>query len=346
MNSGRPRGLAALLTLALGAGTVAGGGLVGTPAWAEGALTGTYTLDSTSIWNGQQVTLTQTALEDGTPETATERTVSWGDGTTQTLAADVTKVTHKYAANGSYQVAVTLTDDGASTPGTITNATSKVTVATSGGTYKFSPTWNWTWQGGGHEAKLLLSGVPANATRVWVRWGDGETSLVNRANTSVTHRYQIEDKLVFGASVILENAQGKSTPRTVAWYTLKEDLYKPTASLKVPSKPAKASSWKTVQGTAKDSQTGIDVVGVQLWKWTSTKDYYYNFSTKKWVRYTPDVTNIPNTAVKWLPVNSAGVWKVGVSGLSKGYTIQVQYWAYDKAGNYTDYKWRNQKLTS
>jgi hypothetical protein len=76
MNSGRPRGLAAILTLALGAGTVTGAGLFGSPAWAEGTLTGTYTLDSTSIWTGQQVTLTQATLEDSTPETVAERTVN------------------------------------------------------------------------------------------------------------------------------------------------------------------------------------------------------------------------------------------------------------------------------
>ena len=344
MNSGRPRGLAALLTLALGAGTVAGAGVLGAPAWADATLTGTYSLDSTSIWTGQQVTLTETALEDGTPDSAVQRSVSWGDGAEELIAADATKATHKYATNGSYPISVKLTDaDTPETPGTITNATSTVLVGTAGGTYKFSPTWNWTWANGGHTAKLTLSGVPANATRVWVAWGDGETSLVNRSNTSVTHYYRFG---VFNAQVTLENAQGKTTPKSGGWYTLKADEYSPTATLKVPSKPAKASSWKTIQGTAKDTQIGMDAVGVQLWKWTATKDYYYNFVTKKWVKYTPGSTRIPAAAVKWLGVNSAGVWKVGVSGLAKGYYFEVDYTAYDKAGNDSGLKYRVQKLTS
>src|SRR3954453_6014392 len=81
MESGRPRGLAALLTLALSAGTVAGAGPLGSPAWADDAPAGTFSLDSTDIWTAQQVTLTQTALVDPTPETPLARIVDWGDDT-------------------------------------------------------------------------------------------------------------------------------------------------------------------------------------------------------------------------------------------------------------------------
>jgi hypothetical protein len=345
MNSGRPRGLAAMLTLALGAGTVAGAGLLGSPAWADGTLTGTYTLDSTSIWTGQKVTLTQTALEDSTPESVAERTVDWGDGTEETLAADAVKATHQYPVIGSYQVAVKLTDTDAGTgTATITNGTAPVTVATAAGTYKLNVASNWTWEGGGATAKLLLSGVPANATRVWVDWGDGKTSLLGRTNTSTTHYYEVGSHT---AKVTLENAQGKTTAKSTGTYAAKVDTWKPaTSTLKVPSKPSKASSWKTVQGTAKDNQIGMDSVGVQLWKWTSTKDYYYNFSTKKWVKYTPGKTKIPNTAVSWRGVDSKGVWKVGVAGLSKGYHLEVDYVALDRAGNANGWKYKVQKLTS
>jgi hypothetical protein len=344
MDSGRPRGLAALLTLALGAGTVAGAGLLGSPAWADGTLTGTYRLDSTSIWTGQQVTLTQTALEDSTPETPVQRVVTWGDGSVQTLDADAVKATHKYAANGSYQVSVALKDaDTAEVPGTISNATSTVVVATAGGTYKFTPTWNWTWAGGGYNAKYELSGVPANATRVWVNWGDGETSLLSRSTTT-THHYYAFGK--YTATVTLENAQGKTVPKAAGWYSTVADESSPTATLTVPSSPSKASSWKTIKGTAKDAQTGMDAVGVQLWKWTSSADYYYNFSTKKWVKYTPGSTTIPNAAITWRTVDSAGVWKVDVAGLSKGYYLEVDYVAVDRAGNDSGLKYRVQKLTS
>jgi hypothetical protein len=343
MNSARPRGLAAMLTLALGAGTVAGAGLLGSPAWAAEGLTGTYTLDSTSIWTGQQVTLTQTALEDSTPETVAERTVDWGDGTVETLAADAVKATHKYAATATAPVTVKLTDGDVTGTATVTNGASPVQVAPAGGTFKFNVAANWTWENGGATAKLLLSSVPANATRVWVDWGDGKTSLLGPTHASTTHYYPVG---TYAAKVTLENAQGKTTAKAAGNYTARVDTYNPSASLKVPSSPSKASSWKTVQGTAKDNQIGMDSVGVQLWKWTSSKDYYYNFSTKKWVKYTPGKTKVPSAAVSWRSVDSKGVWKVGVAGLSKGYYLEVDYVGVDRAGNDNGWKYRVQKLTS
>ena len=345
MNSARPRGLAAMLTLALGAGTVAGAGLLGTPAWADAALTGTYTLDSTSIWTGQQVTLTQTDLADSTPETAAERTVDWGDGSpVETLAADAVKATHKYAANGSYQVKVSLTDaDAGAGTVTLTNGPA-VQVAAAGGSYKFTVSSTWTWEGGGGTAKLLLSGVPAKAARVWVNWGDGKTSLLGPTHTATTHYYPVG---TYTAKVTLENAQGKTVAKSAGSYVAKIDTWKPaTSTLKVPGKPARASSWKTVQGTAKDNQIGMDSVGVQLWKWTSAKDYYYNFSTRKWVKYTPGKTKIPNAALSWRAVDAKGAWKVSVAGLSKGYKFQVDYVALDRAGNANGWKFKRQTLTS
>jgi hypothetical protein len=345
MNTGRPRGLAAMLTLALGAGTVAGAGVLGAPAWAEGeALSASYTLDSTSIWTGQQVTLTQSALHDETADTAAEWTVTWGDGTSETLATTAGKATHKYAADSTYTVAVALKDaDGTDGTAVITNAVSTVQVAPAAGSYKFNVASNWTWEGGGATAKLVLSGVPANATRIWVDWGDGKTSLLGRANTSTTHYYPVG---THSAQVTLENAQGRTTAKpTTGSYTVKVDYTKPSSTLKVPKTPSKAANWKTVQGTAKDGQIGMDSVGVQLWKWTSTKDYYYNFSTKKWVKYTPGKTKIPNAAVSWRGVDAKGVWKVGVAGLAKGYHFEVDYVAVDKAGNDNGWKFRVQKLT-
>ncbi len=345
MNSGRPRGLAAMLALALGAGTMAGAGLLGSPAWAEGALTGTYTLDSTSIWTGQQVTLTQTTLEDSTPETVAERTVNWGDGTpAETLAAGAVKATHKYAAPGSFPVTVKLTDpDAVEGTATITNPAASVQVAAATGTFRFSVASNWTWAGGGATAKLLLSNVPANATRVWVDWGDGKTSLLGRTHASTTHHYPVG---TYSAKVTLENAQGKTAAKAAGSYAVKVDRTRPTSKLTVPGKPKRAKSWKTIQGTAKDGQIGMDAVGVQLWKWTTTKDYYYNFVKKKWVRYTPNKTKIPNAAVSWRGVDAKGVWKVGVKGLSKGYYLEVNYVAMDRAGNDNGWKYKVQKLTS
>jgi hypothetical protein len=88
----------------------------------------------------------------------------------QTLAAEAGKATHKYAGAGSYPVKVQLKDTDGEGTATITNATTTVQVVTAIGSYKFNVASNWTWKGGGATAKLLLSGIPAGATRVWVDW--------------------------------------------------------------------------------------------------------------------------------------------------------------------------------
>lgn len=343
MNSGRPRGLAALLTLALSAGTVAGAGVFGSPAWAADDLSGTYKLSTNDIWIGQQVTLTETALVDSTPETAATRTVSWGDGSTSVFAAGATKVTHDYTEPAVRTVTVKLVDDDTTVNGTITGSPEVDIYIPPRLEAKFNPTWNWTWPNGGHSAKLELNGLPSNAKRIWVNWGDGETSLLSPTTYSTTHYYPFGK---FNATVTLENAAGKLAPVSAGTYTLLADTYAPTATLKVPSSPSKAASWKTIQGTAKDTQIGMDSVGVQLWKWNNSSDYYYNFSTAKWVKYTPGSTSIPNAALKWVGVDSAGVWKVGVAGLSKGYSLEVDYVAFDKAGNDSGLKYKVQYLSS
>ena len=339
MNSGRPRGLAALLTLALSAGTVAGAGVFGSPAWADA--TGSYRLNDTSIWVGQQVTLVEIELTDTTPDTPATRTVSWGDGGTNQIAAGSTSANHTYTSAGVRQVSVTVLDDGVETAIPV----STVDVSAPASTYKLNPTWNWTWPGGGHTATLELGGVPANTKRIWVDWKDGESSLLGPKTTSTTHYYRFGTG-VWSPTVTLENASGKLAPKSAGTYTLKEDTFVPTSTLKIPSSPSKAASWKTIQGTAKDTQIGIDSVGVQLWKWNNSSDYYYNFSTAKWVKYTPGSTSIPNAALKWVGVDSAGVWKVGVAGLSKGYSLEVDYVAYDKANNHTEWKYKVQYLSS
>jgi hypothetical protein len=45
-------------------------------------------------------------------------------------------------------------------------------------------------------------------------------------------------------------------------------------------------------------------------------------------------------------VDSKGVWKVSVPGLSKGCSFEVDYVAVDRAGNDNGWKYRVQKLTS
>ncbi len=346
MNIARRRVLpAALLGLALTTAAVAVGG----PASAAGEPpTGSYTLDSTAIWTGQRVMLTQGALadDDAAPE-AISRTIAWGDGRTTTAAAGETSWTHVYDADGTFPVTVALNDGDVAGTGTFA-AGSAVTVGASGASYKWqkSPLWTTvdpdTLESWKVPATWQASGLPAKATTRWTEWGDDETSLLSPASsTSVTHYF---GHGVHSPKVTLENKQGKAFPESSAALTVQYDTTLPAVSLTWPSNPNRASSWGTVRGKASDSQSGVDLVGVILWKTKGATEYYFNFSTRTWVRYTGG--NPPASVIGVSSVTSAGVWQVPAGGLAKGWRLEIGYFAMDKVGNETETKWSLATMTS
>jgi hypothetical protein len=77
------------------------------------APTGSFTVSPATAWaTFTSVTLTQTALSDGTgsPAGMVTRLVTWGDGTTTDWTSGTT-VSHVYVVAGSYTPTVTLTDE-------------------------------------------------------------------------------------------------------------------------------------------------------------------------------------------------------------------------------------------
>jgi hypothetical protein len=345
MNLARRRGLpATLLGLALTAGVVA----AATPAHAAGeAPTGSFTLDSTSIYLGQQVKLTQTALADDTtaPESIS-RTIAWGDGTSSTATADDKSWTHKYATSGTYAVSVTLNDGDVEGTGTLSGGAS-VGVGTVPGTYGWqkSPVWTAVASDGSAwsaKSTLTASGLPANASNRWLKWTDGGTSLLSSSSsTSVAHYYQPGS---WSPTIALENAQGRSNTRAISPLSVQIDATLPSVNLVYPASPNKASSYTTIKGKAADSQAGVEEVGVVLWKWNATSEYIYNFTTRTWTKYTGQ--SLPNSIWGYSPVDSAGNWHVTSSGLSKGWRIDIGFYAMDKVGNATETKWATVTLNS
>src|SRR5690349_18619946 len=78
---------------------------------ADTAPVGTFTLNTSALWIGQSITLTQGAVtDDTTPSDQIIRKVAWGDGTSSDLAPDVATYTHKYTTNKAYHITVTYTD--------------------------------------------------------------------------------------------------------------------------------------------------------------------------------------------------------------------------------------------
>lgn len=330
MNLVRHRGLPALLGLALTVAAVA----VATPAHADGEPVATYKLDSTSIWTGQQVKLTESDL---TADAEVTRTIAWGDGTT-TEAAAAAVWSHTYATAGSYPVTVTLNDGTLSGPGTFP-ASSTVGVVASPGTYGWKQPTVYTYPGYQNVATMTATGIPA-ATRVWTGWGDGETSLLGGTTSATAPHW-------FGAgtwtpSITLQNAQGKATPRATSRLSVLTDITNPTATVTIPGSPHRGSSWSQIKGKARDSQSGPDEVGVRLWRWKSSSDvdYMFDFATRKWLVNKEDM---PATTWAYLPVDAAGNWHFYTSGLTKGWNFELDYYVMDKVGNHTaldgDYIW-------
>lgn len=179
----RPRGVAALLAVAVTAGA---GGWASPAAAAGVAPTGSYILNTTSIYAAQSVLLTQTSLADDTdPVDAITRVVDWGDGTSQTVPAGTTKLRHAYAKTGSFTVTVQLTDaEGNTAPGSLARAA--VTVAATPGTFKLDRTTGYVWVDptatapaetqGWSKLTVSLSAIPANVSRVRLTWATVDTA--------------------------------------------------------------------------------------------------------------------------------------------------------------------------
>ncbi|MCO8272639.1 hypothetical protein M1L60_18755 [Actinoplanes sp. TRM 88003] len=341
------RGLPALCGAVLAAGVIG----VGTPALAAGEPpTGTFTLNTASLWSGQQVTLTQDALaDDDTTDLATiTRAITWGDGTSTAAAAGETSWTHTYAGAGTFKVAVELKDDTVSGPGTI--AAPNVTVTTAPGTLGWQKSTVYTASdgvGGTYltEAVFTPKGLPLTADEAWTTWGDGEFSLLKQdaTETTVPHYFDEGD---YSPQVQLSNKFGKATPRTASRLNVDVDDTAPTSGFTFPANAGKGSSWKAFKGTGRDSQSGADIVEVIAFKWKGETVYYYNFETKKWVKVTDPTAYLPDGAIALSPVTAAGTWSVPASGITKGYHLEVDYWVYDKVGNVSADKYATAFISS
>jgi hypothetical protein len=348
-----PRGVPALLTIALAAGVTAGAGLASPAAAAGVAPTGTYSLDTTSIYAAQTVLLTQTSLADDIdPADSIARVVNWGDGTSQTLQAAATKPRHAYATTGTFTVSVQLTDsEGNVGAGTIVGAAA-VSVSAVAGTYKLDKTSAWSgkkwttkhdfWNETATTLTLRLSSVPTNVARVRITWGDDLEQLVARGTSTVKHFYYSGGS-PYKVTVSLENEHGRSAEKTAGTLKVKLDDTAPQVWITTPKKSNRVSSWKTIKGTGRDRNgTGLARVRIAVVQLRATTVYFYRFTTKRWAKLTTD--NPPASGMKWVKASSNGAWKVSVSGLRKGH-LWVDAYGEDKTGNWSNWVEKAKELT-
>ncbi|GIE78973.1 multifunctional nuclease/2',3'-cyclic-nucleotide 2'-phosphodiesterase/5'-nucleotidase/3'-nucleotidase [Actinoplanes philippinensis] len=300
------------------------------------APTGAYALNATAIWAGQAVTLTETALDDDVSDNAKiTRVVDWGDGSTaETLAAGSTTAAHTYAAAGSYQVTVKLTDEaGNSGPATLSASTVVVTAQT--GSFSLDKKSIWVSQ----SAILRGSGVPG-ATQLTISWGDGATTRTSANNVQVQHAYTKAGR--FTVTVTPANAAGAGKPIQVGVVDVAKDVYKPTVRVNTPWFKEFRWAWKHIGGTASDKGVGVASVKVKLVQERSGKWYYY--SAGKWTKATSKQAASAKAATLVVTPDAAGNWRTAISGIDRG-ALQISYWAVDKAGNSSTAAYYNVRIT-
>ncbi|RZU49403.1 hypothetical protein EV385_1153 [Krasilnikovia cinnamomea] len=324
-----------LLTMALSGAMIAGSAAVPSPAFADTlpdttAPVGAFTLNTPALWIGQSVVLTQGAVTDdvSAPELIT-RKVTWGDGTSSTVAAGAATVAHRYASNGRFTVTVTYTDEA----GNSSTAASAVTVTTPG-TFRISKTSVWWYE----DTVVTFSNVPAGTTKIAFDNGDGWVPILKGKNQSVTILYHTRKNggLVKGPVTLratFYNKYGASSPIRIGTINVKVDSWRPVPKIKRPLRPSRVSSWKYVKGTATDRGAGAFRAEVHVTRVTGSKVYCFT-SARKWKRVRSEAQfNKYCTPPLYVKV-SRGKWSLRVPGIRKG-KLYVEVWVQDRAGNWS-----------
>lgn len=278
------------------------------------APTGSFTLNTASLWAGQHTTLTQVGIADnGVSDPASvTRVVSWGDGTSQTLKAGEGPVAKTYAKTGTYTVTLTLTDGA----GNKSAPSAKVTV-TNPGHFKLSKTAVWH-----HETlKVAISSVPSGTSKIALSWGDGYTSTLKGVNQTASHSYHRKSNgkaLPAGSltlTAVYTNKYGASSPLTVGKVTIRKDSWRPSVSITKPSHPERVKSWSVVRGKAADKGSGVQKVTVTVIRTSGGSTYCYT-TKHKWLKLTAHTNRAPCALV--VSASTKGTWSVAVKGLKKG----------------------------
>ncbi|MEU8237034.1 hypothetical protein AB0C07_02175 [Actinoplanes missouriensis] len=307
---------------------------------------GSFRLNTGALWIGQKVVFSQNANEYGDnvdADTSITRKISWGDGTTTTLAAGATGYTKQYTRAGRFNVTETLTDRSGNS---FTTAAKTVGVTVPG---KYSLSRYTVYQGVPFYVKL--NSIPAGTTKIKLNWGDGWVDDLSGKNQtlrgSILYRKNTSSKISGKVTlkVQLFNKYGATSWINVGTTNVLKDGWKPKITVTKPKNANRISSWKTVKGTVSDKGSGVRFVGVTVVRITTSGKYYCLTPKKKWKRYTTEAQLLKHCANgNNVAKVSKGKWSLKVpAGVTKG-KIVVLPWVYDYANNYKD-TYREAKLT-
>ena len=306
------------------------------------APTGRFTLNTAGLWIGQNAVLTQVGIADnGVTDPATvTRVVSWGDGTSSTLAAGQGPVSKAYAKAGRFVVTLTLTD----AAGNVTKVTSTVTV-TVPGKFKFSSTSVWP----GQPFNLIISAVPAGTTKITVDGGDGYVGSFRGANQTIKNVYyhRRNGGLIRGwvtLRVTFTNKYGTTSWITIGRVNVRTDSWSPVVKVTKPAHANRISSWKTVRGTSSDKGSGAPYVYVWFTRVVGSQVYCYQ-QNKTWKQVRTDAEY--DKYCLGLPVKvSKNKWSIALKGLKKGGTLYVDAQTWDWADHASKVSSVSAKITS
>ncbi|OJF15166.1 hypothetical protein [Couchioplanes caeruleus] len=285
---------------------------------------GSFSLQTTSLWIGQKMTLKLGAVSDDTSSAEQIlRVVNWGDNTANVLPAGQAQIRKQYTEAGSFTVTVTLKDAAGNIGMATAPAATKVTV-TSPGKFKLNKTTVWP----GQRFSVSISGVPAGTTVIRLHWGDGSYSKLRGANQTVSTLYgRNMGKVTLRAT--FANANGMSSLVTVGTIDVKRDRWRPVVKVKKPSQSNRLKSWKYATGTVTDKGAGVPFLFVLATRISGNKVYCFT-PKKTWKRVYNErqFKNCVPVAVKV----SKGKWSLKLSGLKKG-ELYVDAMARDWGGN-------------
>jgi hypothetical protein len=250
---------------------------------------GTFAPNRWSIFPGQSVTLTLSGIKDNvSPPTQIKRVVTWGDGSSSTVSPASTTIAHVYKSSGKKPITLTLTDA----------AGNKKVVKSSGPTVvPQSVKWKLSRTSVFHGQKFVweLLSVPAGATKITVAWGDGRATVISKPKKQKITRYYYSDPAGYivpkGTKTLkatVYNKYGAATPQVVGKVTLKPDTARPSVTITPPAKANKASSWKAVKGTVRDTGSGVkELIVIAFVGKDNGSVACYAPSKKNWITVTP-----------------------------------------------------------
>jgi hypothetical protein len=203
---------------------------------------------------GSAYSLTLTESDPGT-DTITRWVITWGDGSTQTINANPSSVTHTYADNGSYTITATATDE----DGTYSSNSKAVSIINVAPTLTISGA-NSGNEGTGYTLNLAESDPGADTISQWViNWGDGSTQTVTGNPANITHSYADQGAYSISATATDEDGSYSANTKSVTINNIA-----PTLTLGGPSTGSEGTAYTL---TLSESDPGADTITQWIINW-------------------------------------------------------------------------------